>query len=71
MEAVEEKSGGFVRTVRDTSAENAVKTLQWLLKSVSNLKIDVNQINQSLNVSKSFQQAEEVQKQIHLVQVLK
>lgn len=59
-----------MRTVRDTSSENAVKTLQWLLKSVSGLKTDVNQINQNLNVSKSIQLADEVQKQIRLVQVL-
>lgn len=65
-----EKSGGTVRNTRDTSSENAVKTLQWLLKSVSNLKADVNQINQGLNVSKTLQHAEEVQKQIHLIQVL-
>lgn len=69
METVLEKSDVSIRTPRDTSAENAVKTLQWLLKSVNNLKTDVNQINQSLNVSKTFQHADEVQKQIHLVQV--
>ncbi|EFX88518.1 hypothetical protein DAPPUDRAFT_310714 [Daphnia pulex] len=62
------KSGGSVRTVRDTSSENAVKTLQWLLKSVSNLKADVNQINQNFNVSKTLQHSDEVQKQINLVQ---
>ncbi len=64
------KSGGSVRTVRDTSSENAVKTLQWLLKSVSNLKVDVNQINQNFNVSKTLQHSDDVQKQINLVQVL-
>ncbi len=63
------KSGGSVRTVRDTSSENAVKTLQWLLKSVSNLKADVNQINQNFNVSKTLQHSDEVQKQINLVKV--
>ncbi|KAI9564169.1 hypothetical protein GHT06_007907 [Daphnia sinensis] len=61
-------SEGSVRTARDTSSENAVKTLQWLLKSVSNLKTDVNQINQNLNISKSIQLADEVQKQIRFVQ---
>lgn len=69
VETIVEKSGSSVRFTRDTSSENAVKTLQWLLKSVSNLKADVNQINQSFNISKTLQHAEEVQKQIHLVQV--
>ena len=65
------KSEGSVRTVRDTSSENAVKTLQWLLKSVSNLKSDVSQINQNFNVSKTLQHSDEIQKQINLIQVLK
>jgi hypothetical protein len=64
------KSEGSVRNVRDTSSENAVKTLQWLLKSVSNLKSDVNQINQNFNVSNTLQHSDQVQKQISLVQVI-
>ena len=50
-------------------SENMSKTVHWLLKSVSSLKSDVNQINRNANVTGEFQQSEEVQKQIHLLQV--
>ena len=50
-------------------SENAAKTLHWLLKSVSSLKSDVNQINRNINVTRAFQQSEEVQKKMHLLQV--
>lgn len=49
--------------------ENTSKTLHWLLKSVSSLKSDMNQINRNVNVTSEFQQSEQVQKQIHLLQV--
>ena len=71
MENILSKSDALTRTTRDTSSENAVKTLQWLLKSVSNLKADVNSINQNFNFTKTLQNSEELQKQMNLLQVLK
>lgn len=53
-----------------TASENAAKSLQWLLKSVNEIRAELNQLNLNLNLSGTAQQAEEFNKQINLIQVI-
>lgn len=53
-----------------TASENAAKSLQWLLKSVNEIRTELNQLNSNLNLSGTAQQAEEFNKQINLIQVI-
>lgn len=68
MEALKENNR-LSRFTRDAPSDNAVKTLQWLLKSVNQLKADVNQINQNINVQAINQFSEDLRKQTHVMQV--
>ena len=52
-----------------TASENAAKSLQWLLKSVNEIRAELNQLNSNLNLAGTAQQTEEFNKQINLIQV--
>lgn len=54
---------------RSAASENATKTLHWLLKSVNELRSELDQINLNQNFSGSLHQSEDVKKQMALVQV--
>ena len=54
---------------RTTLSENTIKTVDWLVKSVTELRSEIDQINSQMNLTGSFQQSEDIGKQISLIQV--
>ena len=69
MEELKELMDDPMRNVRTASSENAVKTRQWLMDSVAQLRDEIDQINHKWNQSTIYQNSQHVQNQIHLVQV--
>lgn len=59
------------RFPRDAPPDNAGKSLQWLLKTVNQLKDDMNQIGKNINVQTINQLADDLRKQTHIMQVSK
>ena len=69
MEELKQLKDDPVRNLRTASSENAAKTRQWLMDSVSQLRNEMDQINQKWNLSGIYQHSEQFQNQIHLIQV--
>ena len=69
MEEVKQLNDDPARNIRTTSSENAVKTRQWLMDSVNEMRSEMDQINRKWNLSGIYQHSQQVQNQIRLIQV--
>ena len=71
MESLKERVHESGRWAHDgeTASENAAKTLHWLLSTVNELKTDLVELNQQMNLSQALQQSDDVLKHLHLFKV--